>query len=420
MAEPRLTRLSYRLLLDAAGFRHGIVAPVEEAVATFADIDGIANVNIPGEGRADEAAGGGVARDREEATVRAIGEALERYAAAIASLPLRTISELRGAEVLGADEFALFSEEQRRAPSFPWPSPSNSDVYTNVYCLFDNREVWVPHELVSLGSRVEHATFPSTSSGLAAHKSPWLALLSALEELLERDALTVAWHNALGGHEVVLDDAWRAPVLARGGEVECFELTQAWNPHPVIVVCGQIPLRGRKRFALGAACRATREAATEKAWLEFLQGVIFAGFYANARPDLSLASGRDVREFPEHCVYYMLRPEEWDALPLRRRRVRARPARVEPAPESPEARLERLVRALHHAGIRAFYRDLTTVDVASLGITVVRAVSPELSLLHGDERYPFLGGRTRDIAWRWPNAAASDLPFPNPYPHPLG
>jgi len=73
---------------------------------------------------------------------------------------------------------------------------------------------------------------------------------------------------------------------------------------------------------------------------------------------------------------------------------------------------------LKKENIRLFYKDLTTRDVRDTGVSVMRVISPDLSLIHGDENTPFLGGRTGDVQWRYKGLAAGR--FPNTFPHPLG
>lgn len=404
--------------------RCGVLPTVQFVAHTFAELDGIYSANIEGDTDSTrDSSSGGFARDPETALCSAMGEALERYAAAVYTLPLRRAHELRGAELLTPDAFSLFRPEQRRAKGFAWPEvPPERVVYAPAYGLTDNREVWAPHELVGLGHRVEPCAFPSTSTGLAAHPDRWVALLHALDEALERDALATTWINGLGGREVALPSHYADPVRARGGALTAFDLTQRWNPHPVVAVVGTLPLRGRPRNALGTACRATFEEALEKAWLEWLQGVVFAGYYASRHPQLRFASGADVREFPQHGAYYTLHPERWANVPLLREKRRVVPtwtSRPTP-PVAPRERLVSLSQTLASEGVRCFYRDLTTPDAAELGMHVARVLSPDLSLLHADERAPFLGGRTRDVAWRYPDLAAGAPTAPNEHPHPLG
>ena len=70
--------------------------------------------------------------------------------------------------------------------------------------------------------------------------------------------------------------------------------------------------------------------------------------------------------------------------------------------------------------MRLLYRDLTTVDLRQVGLHAVRVLSPDLTPIFCHQRNPFLGGRTRDVLWRYPWAERLPLRFPNPMPHPLG
>jgi ribosomal protein S12 methylthiotransferase accessory factor len=81
--------------------------------------------------------------------------------------------------------------------------------------------------------------------------------------------------------------------------------------------------------------------------------------------------------------------------------------------------LDLLRRRLGQAGIALYNRGLTTTDVAAAGVRVMRVLSPQLSGLHADERAAFLGGRCRDVAWRYPGVPHGGE-APNPFPHPLG
>ena len=417
-----MTGLRAQLLRQACGFRHGIVPPVDEVAAAFADLDGVYNACIFGDtGSTKESTAGGFARTRDGALSAAIAESLERYAASMARLPLKKGADLAPAQRLDASAFALYAGEQQRVPGFAWPVVDPARAwYAPVYALDDNREVWVPEELVGLGSYHPPATVPSTSTGLAAHPDPLMALLRGAEELLERDAFTVTWLSSLGGRTLALPPSYGAPVAARGGEVYAFELTQAWNPHAVVAVAGFLPQRGLRRYSLGCACCADHAQALEKAYLEWLQGTVFAGYYRNEHPTLRFDHPSEVRDFQQHGVYYTLRPDEWARVPLVHKRTPPRSLPVAGASSPPAAQLASLRRALGKAGVRLFYRDLTLPDVADAGLKVVRVLSPELSLLHGDEQAPFLGGRTRDVRWRYPEIDPREVAFPNPLPHPLG
>ncbi|MDR0782808.1 MAG: YcaO-like family protein [Propionibacteriaceae bacterium] len=351
----------------------------------------------------------------------AIGESLERYSAAICQFELKPLSALASCDVIDHLEFALFSKEQYGNPDFRWQEPDKENsLFGKVHSLFDNRDAYVPQELIGLGSRDQKASLPSTSTGLAAHTDRYEAILSALLELLERDALTTTWLNSLGGRELALDDRYTTEVTAKQGQILCFDITQAWNPFPVVIVCGYLLQNNKKRISLGVACRASYAKAIEKAYLEWIQGCVFAGYYDEFYPTLSLDSVREVDSFDRHAVYYTKHPELWASVPLIRNREPSQcvERNADLVATTSSRKLAFLLGELKKADIRLFYKELTTVDVAEVGVSVVRVLSPDLSLIHADENIPFLGGRTSDVNWRYPDLRTGK--FPNNYPHPLG
>ena len=185
-----------------------------------------------------------------------------------------------------------------------------------MYSLYDNKEIYIPQELIGLGSKVNPATLPSTSTGIAAHTSTYQAIYSALLELLERDALTVYWENSLGGREIKLDEKSLEQVKEKYGQVYCFDVTQDWNPFPVVMVCGYILAENKKIISMGVACRENYEKAIEKAYIEWVQGCVFARFYDENNKKIKIDNQSDVVNFDLHAVYYTKYPEKWDEVPL--------------------------------------------------------------------------------------------------------
>ena len=407
--------LTTELVRRAASFRHGVVLPPQRVRRTLADPAGFVNIAIPESSPEPwKSSAGGIGRTPLDAELAAIGEALERYAGSAFPLPGRRRDELAGRPVLELADFSFYGEAERRHPDFPYRELYEGEqAYTNVFSLADNDEVWVPTALVGLGGGNGPV---ATSSGLAADPSRELALLRAVQELVERDALMVTWLHGVPGRRVALPARYAGPVDALGGEAVCIVATPAYSPHPVALVCGQLPLRGRPRYSLGAACRETWAAAVEKAYLEWIQGVVFAGYYLAYNHDIELRDPRDVETFDDHAVYYTVHPEEWPKLPLLRGET------VERDGEEPAASdaLARLARALTSRGIAVYYRDLTPGDLRRLGLSVVRALSPHLAPIGCEHAWPFLGGTVSDLGRRYPWAAELELCFPNPYPHPLG
>ena len=407
-----MAAISDSLLAGAANNRHGVVLASQAVPVAPADLPGIFHAVVPGS-RVDDwpAAAGGVGRTKFAAESAAIGEALERYSASVCRL------EYAGehAPSLRIEDFSLFSNQQRRAKDFPFAELYDGTMpYARVHSLRDNSEWWVPAAVVGITG---HPAV-STSNGLATAASAAKALLRGLQELIERDAFMVSWLHSVCGRRVALERRYTQPVLERGGDVRCVDVTPAYSPWPVAVVGGSLPLRGKQRYALGAACRETWSAAVEKAYLEWAQGTVFVSAYLAAHSDLSYRDARDVRSFQDHAAYYSVRPDEWGRVPLFQGREVDAPA--DAATWGAWDALYLGVEKLHDAGVRVFYRDLTSVDLRQLGLSTARVLSPDLTPLHFHEPWAFLGGRTREVEWRYPCVNRSQLSFPNPLPHPLG
>jgi ribosomal protein S12 methylthiotransferase accessory factor len=423
-----MTPLSEHLLLAAAQERSGVVLGVRTVATNACDVPGIANAAVPSdEANAWQGTAGGVALgDPAQARKAAVAEALERYCAGRCVLPFKRRTELAAHELIDDDDWALYTPQQKAQTDFPWPMVQTpDDTFTPVFHLGNNHRMWVPQELVRLGLAQGRMRLPSTSSGLAAHSDhhlgPWLAVLRAMQEMLERDALAVTWLNGLGGAQIQLPAAMATVAQRMGAHVQAFDLTQRWNSHPVVAVAGCSALEGQARHAFGIACRATRAQAVEKAWLEWAQSLRYADYICRQSNTAIPVNPQELRRFDEHAAYYTAYPESWQHLPLLKNSYSHPEPVVLMDEKCPPAasQLQQLVSHLLNAGIDTYYRELTTPDVAQAGLRVMRVVAPALSPLHADERAPFLGGRLSDVAWRYPGAKAHSV-FPNPWPHPLG
>ena len=174
------------------------------------------------------------------------------------------------------------------------------------------------------------------------------------------------------------------------------------------------------------ACRGNAVDAFAKAWREWMQGIVFADHLD------SLGHADDdgpPSTFEAHAVHYTRHPEDWAQVPLWRNPPAADPEPLDTAGPHPALGLDRLASGprlrraaqwLQSQRVRLYYRDLTPCDVAQAGLRVVRVLSPDLSQVHADERWPCLGGRVGDLAWRYPGVGRAPVGFPNPFPHPLG
>lgn len=365
-----------------------------------------------------ESAAGGIGRNEADAQLAAIGEAVERYCATLINLPLKSKLSIAQGSLVDAEEWCLFTDEQRKDPAFPFGNIyADSCLYTNAYDFQTNQAVWLPHPLIAL--RDDFQTGIPTSSGLAAGPSAWLALLRAIQELIERDALMMTWLHSVPARSIKVPPEYADKVQDLRGEMWAFDLTPTYSPFPVIAVAGGIPKRGTWRYSLGIACRETWEAAFDKAYLEWNQGVLFAGIYQKYVDTSYIKDPLKVKSFDEHAIYYTLYPEKWHGLPLFKRKDRLHEVSVKGRAMGTEQALKTIKSALAKHQIRLFYRDLTTIDAEQLGLRVVRATSPDLAPIFAHQEWPLTGKLRGKLKSRYP-WAPSNLAFPNLMPHPLG
>lgn len=149
---------------------------------------------------------GGASVTREAAMAKALGEAIERYCAAIfesEDFPLAS-AEAALFPCVQPEKFALYSDKQFNYPDFPYvPFTKFTPVrWTDVYNPL-NGDVWfVPASMVFLpyfydSENGEPPITQPISTGLACHCSFEEAAASAIAEVIERDAFTITWQAML-------------------------------------------------------------------------------------------------------------------------------------------------------------------------------------------------------------------------------
>ncbi len=411
--------LSRTLLLQAPNNRHGIALEPQRAQVSLSDVQDIIHMGVPGSVESPwESAAGGIGRNEEDAQLAAIGEAVERYCATLIKLPLKDKQAIPKSKQIETEEWCLFTDEQRRDLTFPFSNIySDRCPLTNVFDLQSNNEIWIPHPLVAL--RDDYQTGIPTSSGLAAGPTALQALLRAIQELIERDALMMTWLHSVPARSIKIPSKYSDKINALSGEVWAFDLTPAYSPFPVIAVAGGIQKRGKLRYSLGVACRETWEAALEKAYLEWNQGVLFAGIYEKYVDTSYIADPYKLKSFDEHAIFYTLHPELWHKLPMFNNTKQIHRVSVRGKAMSIEQALVTIKKMLHKNNIRLYYRDLTTIDAEQLGVRVVRATSPDLAPIFAHQEWPLTDKLSNKLQSRYP-WASSKLEFPNLMPHPLG
>jgi thiazole/oxazole-forming peptide maturase SagD family component len=374
---------------------------------------------------------GGAGFTAADAMNATIGESLERYAAGFyrrAELRLAAWRDLDERAVIPAT-FGLFSTEQYRQPGFAFaPFADDTAVrWVPAERLDNGQSALLPASQVYLHYRRvpgEAAIGPSISTGLAAGPTAELATLSGLYEVIERDALAISWLRRLPPRPVPAEVLAATPTVARhlgrgsSWHVAFYDISLNLTP-PVIVAVMEYVAGGERVMSFGSACRWSQHDAVEKAFLEAAQGLTYVRRLVarhqgwRAAPDFS-----NVDDFNKHAVLYTmhfeLRERAGYLVDPTTRAACTRPARPPLPRPAPAEALADVIDGLAAAGFASYRVDLTTPDVARVGVRVVRTVVPGLQHLAGSHPLRYLGTpRLHSVL------PGQGRPPDNPFPHPL-
>ncbi|MFG2972295.1 YcaO-like family protein [Streptomyces sp. NPDC048331] len=370
--------------------------------------------------------GGAALADHATARRAAVGEAFERFCGNSVPDDLVTGSyhllTRMGRPAEDPRQFALYSRRQYQQRGFPFVMMERDlpISWTWGNDLHTGEEVLVPASLSYVNyfrgtRRVEPPTNYPVLAGTAAGPSPEQARRSALEEVFERDAVTLWW--ASGAEASALPLVAEGPLVRALAEAEAAGLQVTFLRIPstfdVLVAGVFIEDPVRQLVAFGSACRPQAEAAAAKAFTEAIgmheTGLELlaadGGFWRAVRAERIDHSPyrlhrhdrayledfrtdwRDVNDVRLHLQLY-LDPRMQGA---RLDRLRA-PAPVPvPLPSPDTVSWGGYLRQLEGQGMHAVAVDLTTPQARAAGLHVARVLVPGLSC-NAPAAFPFLGG----------------------------
>lgn len=372
---------------------------------------------------------GGSAFDDEDAARRsAIGEAVERYCGnhmGQAEVRWASFDELvaAGEHAIDPDTLVLYSQAMLDMPGCPF-EPFTRDLrvrWVRGRSLTHDRPVWMPVTLVFVNwLATEQGQHPLTNymnfSGVAAGMSLDRAIVSGLEELVERDATMVWWMNA---HPLpAVRPTPELEALTAGAPAAAGQ--RAWlvhldNQFDIPVMAGLVHHTAEDFFTIGFAARPDPEEAARKAWTEawtlqegsrdldapdsLIRKAIEWGFasYVDLKPHRA-----DRRYLDDYRPDFLdvsdlmcqqqvfLDPRAIDAV----RPFTHVPATRDMAslPRLPDRSLATYQQRIEQQGFEICYLDCTTPDVAAAGMHAVRVVVPGL-VGNAPAAFPLLGRR---------------------------
>jgi ribosomal protein S12 methylthiotransferase accessory factor len=372
--------------------------------------------------------GTGVDTDPQAARLRAIVEAIERYALV---WPTRTAEIVRAPfthtrdRALPLEAFGVFDEAQCvDKPERRLPAETDEIDWAWSRSLVTDTPVLLPAwAACPFASPTATPGGLASSTGAASQVSTHAAVLSGLFEVVERDALMLHWLNRRPPRRIAIPansefghwtDSHFSP-----GDLDFILLDLTCDTGLPTVACLALG-DGQQRPAavMGAATRSHPVEAARKALFECTQ--ILAALETLDWADEPPLSPSDVRTFEDHARFYAHREAaahlsvllegvdtvDIDELP------------VLPGDE-PSDHLRTCVQRLADLDLNVCTVDLTTPDVSQCGFRVVKTVIPGMVDINADAQSPPLGCERIHTAARrlgWTALSTADL---NSAPCPL-
>ncbi len=317
----------------------------------------------------------GVDPDWNTAFMKALGESMERYCAGV-----YRADELDHAapetldDAVGPSAFVCRDE----------PDPLTPIEWVRGERLTDGAERALPAEFVHYPPP-ESRYHPPVTTGLGLGNSTVEALLSGLYEVIERDAMMLAWYSSFEPLGLALEGGEYETMVNRadseGYSVQTLLLTQDVD---VPVVAAAVTGDEWPQLALGTAANLDTRAAAESALAEALQNwTELRGMGPEEAADAAGAIGRYGAD-PGPAAEFV-DPET--TVPV--------DSVGPPAVPSGTAELDAVLDRLGDAGLDAYGARLTTRDVAALGFEAVRTVVPTAQPLAFGSMY--FGDRARTV-----------------------
>lgn len=362
--------------------------------------------------------GGGKGLTPLDAMLGAVGEAVERYAAAyvdMAAIRRASVAEMKE-DFIAPGELCLYDESQYAQPDFQF-SRITAEMpidWTRGHWLDTGEPVWLPAHPTYYGYPTPGGEYfcQITSNGLAAGATLEDASLRAALELIERDAFMLTWLARIPGKRVRLDGSVdpAARVITRqlserGMRVELYLLDVGLRV-PSVMGVGFGDGERWPGAMVSLSAHLSPRVAIKKAVMELGQG-------AHYIHQLMMDPNKQVPERPEdvlslddHALYYV---------PPRRAAAFAFLAEGDSVAaedlEEPEATsLDVLARRLREAKLRIAVADVTSPDLRRTPFRVARALGPNFQQIHFGHVLARLGN---------PRLHAMAPRGINPDPHPL-
>lgn len=338
---------------------------------------------------------------REEALIRLLGEAIERYALITAATTLNgslfraSYNDLKhNPDVMPWEYIDIFTGEdyRRMAGKLKFRAITPDDKISWMWCpsLFDpSRTVCIPAQCLFTGLRHgdEIPFVTSFSKGCASHTSPQRALRSALLEAVEADALMLRWYSLARAPRVVMDDPTLVELTAEifselDVEIVPYDFTMPGMPGHTFAVAIMSKGKARPTVLLGTGAGLDPGQALYRALVEAV-AIFYIGYVGPALQPRDYLTNIDADSHAnlDSNVAYWASAEDGEAKREFMRGLVDGHVNLSTLTDHTtrvDDELRYVIGELRQVSQYAVHLDITPPDVEGMGWSVARVFLPEL------------------------------------------
>lgn len=376
--------------------------------------------------------GGGISFNKQEANISAFGEYVERYAS---SFQIKRDLQFGSYEVLNRsqkcyspEKVTYFLEEQYQSKDFNLKRLTNK---TETYWIesknfLSTEKILIPFFMANVENIKDDGLFHiNTTTGTACHETRIKAIECGILECIERDAFATFWYFqktkkypkysaefilTLFKEDSIIQELFSNNKIS----LVTFDISE-YAYCSTFVVFIFFKKKNKIFQSIGSATRLNKREALIKATIEAYQGIEYTELVCEQQNN-KLSKSKilrhdfsEVNSFKRHYALYNLFPELSDHVPIIKDAKKKSDFSQYWIDFYPHHIVDFSVDELYKKGLKEiYYTILSTTDVKQLGFEVVKVIMPELHLLTGHFKYPYLGlfDPTQDLFTEFPH------PFP--------
>jgi len=383
---------------------------------------------------------GGASISKENAMYKAIGEAVERYCSAFFEfneLPL-TCYDDAPFSCINPENFSLYSEEQFNDNKFLFvPFESKTPIrWTPVVDFANGQEthapaaaVYMPYTYI-LGDP-EPPYLQPISTGLACHTSHERALINAICEIVERDAVMIMWQSMLQFPQIRIETLSDTnyeivrKLQLNTAKVIMLNITTDNGIPTILSILEDHKNPNSPALIFAGASDPDPEIAARKSLEELPHTRRYCGRLMEYSPKFAtdFPNHNNVKDQEQHLHFYCdhANAQYAEFVFGSEKRISFEEIESLKAHTHKETILN-LVNAIEKTGERVYYKDLTTTDAKELGFFVLRALIPGYQrLCMGYKNRCLNNTRLKNVPQNLKLFSkvpfgATDNPAPHPYP----